>query len=62
MKKQDILSLENQDELIRTLADFHAKLLIAQEPLGREFEQVLQDNFWDLLVTDDPKKGKHASL
>ena len=25
-------------------------LLAMQEPLGREFEQVLQDNFYDLIV------------
>ncbi len=32
------------------LASFYAQLLAKQEPLGKEFEQVLFDNLWDLLV------------
>ena len=32
------------------VAAFYAKLLKEQEPLGKEFEQVLHDNFWDLLI------------
>lgn len=34
-----------------SVASFYAKLLSKQEPLGKEFEQVLHDNLWDLLVT-----------
>jgi hypothetical protein len=30
---------------------FYAKLLSKQEPLGKEFEQILHDNLWDLLIT-----------
>ena len=33
-----------------TLSSFYAKLLTMQEPLGKEFEQVLYDNLWDLVV------------
>lgn len=33
-----------------TVASFYAQFLAAQEPLGKEFEQVLYDNLWDLLV------------
>jgi hypothetical protein len=32
------------------VASFYAQLLTMQEPLGREFEEVLYDNLWDLLV------------
>ncbi|MEN6349283.1 MAG: hypothetical protein ABFD08_07815 [Syntrophomonas sp.] len=32
------------------VASFYAQLLATQEPLGKEFEQVLYDNLWDLLV------------
>ena len=34
-----------------TMASFYANLLSKQEPLGKEFEKVLHDNLWDLLVT-----------
>lgn len=33
-----------------TIASFYAKFLSTQEPLGKEFEQVLYDNLWDLIV------------
>ncbi len=33
-----------------TVAAFYAQLLSKQEPLGREFEEILYDNLWDLLV------------
>jgi hypothetical protein len=32
------------------VASFYAQLLAIQEPLGKEFEEVLYDNLWDLLV------------
>jgi hypothetical protein len=32
------------------VTSFYAKLLGMQEPLGKEFEEVLYDNLWDLLV------------
>lgn len=32
------------------VTSFYAQLLAMQEPLGREFEEVLYDNIWDLLV------------
>ena len=34
-----------------TVATFYTQLLLRQQPLGKEFEQVLHDNLWDLLVT-----------
>jgi hypothetical protein len=33
------------------VTSFYANLLANQEPLGKEFEQVLYDNLWDLLVS-----------
>jgi hypothetical protein len=33
-----------------SIASFYAQLLTMQEPLGKEFEQVLYDNLWDLIV------------
>ncbi len=33
-----------------TVGSFYAQLLAAQEPLGKEFEKVLFDNLWDLIV------------
>jgi len=33
-----------------TIASFYAKFLTTQEPLGKEFEQVLYDYLWDLIV------------
>ena len=33
-----------------TMVSFYTHLLAIQEPLGKEFEQVLHDNLWDLLV------------
>jgi hypothetical protein len=33
-----------------TITSFYAQFLTKQEPLGKEFEQVLYDNLWDLLV------------
>ena len=32
------------------IADFYSTLLANQEPLGKEFEQVLHENLWDLYV------------
>jgi hypothetical protein len=34
-----------------SIASFYAQLLSKQQPLGKEFEQVLHDNLWDLLVS-----------
>ncbi|SRR5882724_10022080 len=33
-----------------TVVSFYEQLLKVQEPLGQEFEQVLHDNLWDLMV------------
>lgn len=46
------------------IAAFYVKLLSKQEPLGKEFEQVLQDNFWELLVTtpNATEKAKPVTL
>lgn len=33
-----------------TVASFYAQFMAEQEPLGAEFERVLEDNLWDLLV------------
>lgn len=33
-----------------SITSFYSQLLEIQEPLGKEFEQVLYDNLWDLLV------------
>jgi hypothetical protein len=33
-----------------TVTMFYAQLLGMQEPLGKEFEEVLYNNLWDLLV------------
>ncbi len=32
------------------IASFYAQFLGMQEPLGKEFEEVLYDNLWDLFV------------
>ena len=40
--KQESMSFEGD------VTDFFQKLSAEQEPLGREFEQVLFDNLWDL--------------
>ena len=32
------------------MTSFYVNLLAMQEPLGKEFEQVLCDNFYDLIV------------
>lgn len=32
------------------VTSFYAEFLAAQEPLGKEFEEVLYDNLWDLIV------------
>ena len=40
--KQESMSFEGE------VTDFFQKLSAEQEPLGREFEQVLFDNLWDL--------------
>lgn len=32
-----------------SLRDFNIRLLRNQQPLGQEFQQVLDDNYWDLL-------------
>ena len=40
--KQESTSFEGD------VTDFFQKLSAEQEPLGREFEQVLFDNLWDL--------------
>lgn len=34
----------------QALARFAADLLVHQQPLGRHFEQVLQESLWDLYV------------
>jgi len=33
-----------------TVASFYEQFLVMQEPLGKEFEQVLYDNLWSLIV------------
>lgn len=33
-----------------TVASFYERFLAMQEPLGKEFEQVLYDNLWNLIV------------
>jgi hypothetical protein len=33
-----------------TVASFYEQFLTMQEPLGKEFEQVLHDNLWNLIV------------
>lgn len=32
----------------RSVGNFYSRLLLAQEPLGAEFEKVLYDNLWDM--------------
>ena len=39
---------EENREFEGAIARFYSKLLTDQEPLGREFEQVLHTNLWDL--------------
>jgi hypothetical protein len=41
---------EENREFEGAIARFYSKLLTDQEPLGREFEQVLHANLWDLYV------------
>ena len=35
------------------LQEFYQKLLESQEPLGEEFQKILDDNIWDLYVSDE---------
>jgi len=42
---------ENQISMFEeNIASFYAQFLGMQEPLGKEFEEVLYNNLWDLLV------------
>jgi len=41
------------DDLNIALVVFYNKLLDAQEPLGEEFQKVLDDNRWDLYARSD---------
>jgi len=34
----------------KAITSFYTKLLEIQEPLGKEFEDVLNDNIWDLFI------------
>lgn len=38
------------------LLDFFNNLAAQQEPLGPEFQQVLDDNYWDLITTNNKDK------
>jgi hypothetical protein len=40
----------SQTDFEGAVAAFYSMLLAKQEPLGREFEQVLYDNLWELYV------------
>lgn len=42
----DIPSVSNTFESV--ISDFYFNLLLNQKPLGKEFEEVLNDNLWDL--------------
>ena len=35
-------------QLSETVSTFYAQFISNQEPLGKEFEQILHDNLWDL--------------
>ena len=35
------------------LQEFYLKLLESQEPLGEEFQKILDENLWDLYVSDE---------
>lgn len=39
-----------QTDFEGTVAAFYSTLLAEQEPLGKEFEQVLYGNLWELYV------------
>lgn len=39
------------EQLIAAVSGFYSNLLENSEPLGREFEQVLNENLWDLYET-----------
>jgi hypothetical protein len=41
---------ENNEIFKNILMEFYKNLLEQQKPLGKEFEQILNDNFWELLV------------
>lgn len=43
---------EETEALLRKV---YIDLLEKSEPLGYEFEKVLHDNFWDLLIKDSPE-------
>lgn len=36
------------DSFEKSVGNFYARLLARQEPLGADFEEVLQNNLWDL--------------
>jgi hypothetical protein len=50
---KDDLTDEEFDHLV---SDFFTNLSLQQEPLGPEFEQVLQDNYWDLIQLSNKDK------
>jgi hypothetical protein len=39
---------ESDKEFVETVFSFYASLSSKQEPLGRDFEKVLNENLWDL--------------
>jgi len=39
---------ESDKEFVETVSSFYASLSSKQEPLGRDFEKVLNENLWDL--------------
>jgi hypothetical protein len=42
------VAVENYDFICSTISNFYASLLEQSEPIGREFEEVLYGNLWDL--------------
>ena len=47
-------------EEIEQISFFFRELLEKQEPLGYEFEKILANNYWDLLITGE--KDERASF
>jgi len=43
-------------DLASELAKFYNKLAASQEPMPPEFQKVIDDNFWDLLIKDEDLK------
>lgn len=51
----------SDEEFENELGRFGTWLSSQQEPLGKEFEEVLQDNLWDLMTHDNSAENRSVN-